>query len=420
MLWILGVAQGVELVGPEDGAVDLPTEVVLEVAADAEVRFFGRGPWEPGEDFSIIVLPDTQFYACDCSGGESATFYAQTEWAVSVLETRNVKFVTHLGDCVEHGDDEMSEWDVVAAAYETIEASGVPFGVAVGNRDQSPYGDPDGTTVGYNQTFGIERFEGYSWYGGHRGDDNDNHYETFSGGGLDWIIVHVEYDQSSESELAAWVASVLEDHRDHAAIVVSHYLLNGSGQFSTQGELLDEALADYDVVAMLAGHYTAETHRSDDHGDHTVHTMLSDYQALDNGGDGWMRILTISPRDDTITVETWSPTRGEYQDDADSSFTLERALSAPWVDLGSSAVSVQWSGLEYATAYEWRVVEEDGTTSGPWTFTTAAEAQVEDSVGDSGRAQISTQPGCGCGSGGAGFWLLGALWLSARRRSPRR
>ena len=123
MLWILGVARGVEIVGPEDGAVDLPTEVVLEVAADAEVRFFGRGPWEPGEDFSIIVLPDTQFYACDCSGGESATFYAQTEWAVSVLETRNVKFVTHLGDCVEHGDDEMSEWDVVAAAYETIGAT---------------------------------------------------------------------------------------------------------------------------------------------------------------------------------------------------------------------------------------------------------------------------------------------------------
>ena len=406
-----------EVIAPPDGATDQPVPVTLQV--DAEGRFEGRELWLPGPDFTVIALPDTQFYACGCRGGAHETFYAQTAWAAEVADERNVAFVTQLGDCVENGDQDMSEWEVADAAFTTVEEAGLPFGIAVGNHDQTPFGDPDGDTVGYNATFGVERFEHQEWYGGHRGEDNDNHYELFSAGGLDWIIVHVEYDQAADSPLAAWAAEVLDDHADRKAIVVSHYLLNPGGDFSTQGALLDDALSPYDVVVMLAGHLTDEELRTDDHGDHVTYTMLSDYQSLANGGDGWMRILTFSPANDTIAVETWSPTRGEFEEDANSAFTVDRVLDAPWEDLGEGT-EVSWSGLAPETTYEWRLVEEDGTISGPWTFTTGAE--FGDTSSDSETVQeppVELEKGCGCAHGAGGFWLLGALVLSARRRRPR-
>lgn len=422
MLWILGAVAAAELVSPEDGQTDVPRQVTLQVVSDEEVRFEGRVQWTPGEDFSIIALPDTQFYACDCRGGSVDTFYAQTGWVASVRDERNVKFVTQLGDCVESGDEAPEEWVVADTAFTMVEDAGIPFGIAVGNHDQTPFGDPDGATEQYNATFGTERFEGYDWYGGHRGDDNDNHYELFSAGGLDWIIVHVEYDQSATSDLADWADEVLDEHPGRLAIIVSHYLLNPGGDFSTQGELIDEALRDHDVVAMLAGHLTDEELRSDVHGDHTVHTMLSDYQSLANGGDGWLRILTFSPANDTIDVETYSPTRGEFEEDDNSRFALERTLDAPWTDLGWSSSEVTWEGLEPETTYEWRTVEEDGTISGPWTFTTGVD-EVEDSTADDsdddGGSGAIGAGGCGCGGGGAGLWLLGAFVVSARRRGPR-
>ena len=417
MLWILGAAWAVELVAPEDGAVDQPLEVQLEVSEPA--RLEGRVQWAPGEDFAVVALPDTQFYACGCRGGSPETFYAQTAWAVEVAEERNVAFVTQLGDCVENGDLEMSEWEVADAAFTTVEEAGIPFGVAVGNHDQTPAGDPEGSTEGYNSTFGVERFEHQPWYGGHRGEDNDNHYELFTAGGLDWIVLHVEYDQSADSTLPKWAGEVLAEHPDRKAIVVSHYLLDPGGDFSTQGALLHTALSDFDVVVMLAGHLTDEELREDDHGTHRTYTMLSDYQSLANGGDGWMRILTFSPANDTITVETWSPTRGEYDTDEDSSFTVERTLDAPWTELGEGT-EASWSGLAAETTYEWRAVEEDGTISGPWTFTTGAGGL--DSPADSAPEAEPAEPhaDCGCAGAGGGTWLLALLALSALRRGRQR
>ena len=48
-------------------------------------------------------------------------------------------------------------------------------------------GDPTGTTTYFNQYFGVSHFTGRSYYGGHYGANNDNHYALFSASGLDFI-----------------------------------------------------------------------------------------------------------------------------------------------------------------------------------------------------------------------------------------
>lgn len=39
----------------------------------------------------------------------------------------------------------------------------------------------------------------------------------------------------------------------------------------------------------------------------TVHTLLADYQARTNGGNGWLRILEFVPPENKINVKTYSP-----------------------------------------------------------------------------------------------------------------
>ena len=41
---------------------------------------------------------------------------------------------------------------------------GLPYGVCVGNHDQTPMGDPQGSTEFYNQFFGVGRFAGRGYF----------------------------------------------------------------------------------------------------------------------------------------------------------------------------------------------------------------------------------------------------------------
>src|SRR5690606_41004511 len=58
-------------------------------------------------------------------------------------ETSKIAYVVHLGDVVDHGDDNNSvEWTRAKNELYKLEQDGIPYGVAVGNHDQTPYGNP--------------------------------------------------------------------------------------------------------------------------------------------------------------------------------------------------------------------------------------------------------------------------------------
>ncbi len=214
------------------------------------------------EDFTIIALPDTQFYVSGVNGGNPELFNAQTDWIVANRDSLNIVFVTHLGDCVQNGDSLIGEWRVVEKAMSRLEdpatttlQDGIPYGVAPGNHDQSPEGSPDGTTTVYNWVFGEYRFKGREYYGGHFGQNNDNHYELFSAGTLDFIVIHLEYDMTPDVDVLAWADDLLQEHSDRRAILVTHYLI-GDGypaEFSPQGEAIYQALKENDKLFLVLG-----------------------------------------------------------------------------------------------------------------------------------------------------------------------
>jgi hypothetical protein len=287
------------------------------------------GSGGPAPDFTIIAMPDTQFYSRDLS----PIFSAQTQWIVNNKALMNIVYVAHLGDCVENGNSFMSEWDHANAAMSLIEnpnttglLHGMPYGIAVGNHDQTPGGKPAGnSTQLYNTYFGESRFLGRTYYGGHFGANNDNHFSLFSASGMDFIVIYFEFDPDADPTVLAWADDLLKTHIDRRAIILSHYLTEAGNPapFGVQGQRIYDMLkGNGNLFLMLAGHRPEEGRRTDIFNGNTVHTLMSDYQARANGGDGWLRILEFSPANNQIRVRTYSPWLNQFETDADSEFTL--------------------------------------------------------------------------------------------------
>lgn len=302
-------------------------------------------PWssDDEDDFSIAILPDTQFYSAEVKEGKKEMFFAQTDWIKKNREAENIQYVIHLGDIVNYGEADSMAWKHAAKAMYALEdplpgmPHGIPYGMTVGNHDQSPGQRAlSGKTTYYNRYFGIDHFSDKPWYGGHYRNDNDNHYDLFSAGGMDFVVVYIEYDMLDDDQenMNNWAAGVLEKHADRKAIVVTHAIVGnnrikgtnekGFAEFSKQGARLYDRLKRLpNLFLMLGGHIgqNGEGYRQECYVGKTVKIMLSDYQGREGGGNGLMRLLTFSPKNDRMAVRTFSPYTGEVEDDDDSQFT---------------------------------------------------------------------------------------------------
>jgi len=350
------------------------------------VTFYGRKttPAAPGADFTLATLPDTQFYAENLSNnGRAATFHAQTQWLVDNRDALNLAFVSHMGDIVQNGDAVPAEWTVADESMKRIEnqvatlrAYGIPWGAAPGNHDQTSIGNAGGANVFFNNLFGASRFAGRSYWGGNESlTNNNNNYQLFSASGLDFIILHLEYDARAVSSYQAildWADAVMKAFPNRRAIVTSHWIVNtgNPASFSTQGQAIYDNLKDNpNFFLMLCGHVAGEGQRSDTFQGRTVHSVLQDYQGRTNGGDGWLRYFTFSPANNTINAKTYrvsnpvNPAAGAFETDADSQFSLAYNMQSAvtdWIPLGTANVasggtsaSLNWTGLEAGSHYEW-------------------------------------------------------------------
>jgi len=345
-----------------------------------DVTFYGREAGGSAEDFTIVVLPDTQFY----SETYPATFAAQTQWIVDNKDAMNIVYVAHEGDVVNVASS-TTQWDNADAAMDLLDPAGIPYGIALGNHDEGS---------NYNSYFGVPRFTGKSFFGGeYPTNDMQNNYMLFSAGGMDFIVINLDYTSPDAGSLD-WADALLKTHSDRRAIVVSHNII-GTGNpasYASWGQNIYDALKDNpNLFLMLCGHTSGEGQRTDVYSSNTVYSLLADYQSRSNGGDGWLRILEFSPDNDEIRVKTYSPTlgtTGTYETDADSQFILSYDMDggAPFVNLGTDAgvtsgtnASITWPSLPEGTEHEWYVDVSDGakTTTGPiWSFTTLANPRI--------------------------------------------
>ena len=291
-------------------------------------------------------------------------------------EARNIVFVTHEGDIVEHNSLN-SEWLVANDAMSRLDGH-VPYGMGPGNHDQP-------TTL-YNQYFPYTRYQNETWYGGHFQNLNDNNFQLFSGGGLDFVIVHLQFCPPAAA--VSWASDVFASYPDRVGIMTTHGYLGLSAQRSvhvcgdTQYLWNGLAVPNPNLRFMLSGHVHGESRRVDTVNGNPVFQMLADYQDRATGGEGWLRILRFVPAENRVYVQTYSPWLNRFETDADSEFTLDFPMGGAFADAGSttaasgSTASIAQGALSPFTQYEWRmtVTNSSGRTrTGPvWTFTTGS------------------------------------------------
>ncbi|MES2594544.1 MAG: Ig-like domain-containing protein [Verrucomicrobiota bacterium] len=396
-------APSINLTSPADAATGVGAGGSLALNASVSdpegqpltVTFYGREKSPaPGPDFTLMTLPDTQFYSENLNN-RLTQFTSQTNWIVSSRESLNTAFVAHMGDMVNTATVDQ-EWvnadgamDIIENPVTTLLTHGIPWGGAPGNHDVQ-----SGGNVKWNQYFGTSRWSGRPYFQGNYGTNNDNNYQFFSASGLDFMVVNLVYNANTAGTQAVmdWADALLKAHPNRRAIVTSHWLVNTGNPASWGGHgqaVYDNLKDNPNLFMMLCGHVHGEGQRADTFEGRTVYTILQDYQGRSGapgglgGGDGWLRYYTFSPANNMIQAKTYRTTVDAFETDADSQFTLPYDMSggsATWVPLGTvsaagGVATLDWMGIAGATEYEWYAAVSDGTHatgSTPRTFTTAA------------------------------------------------
>jgi hypothetical protein len=370
------------LVQPTDSAINVSLPLNLEVTVSdpnasntLNVDFYGRVAGEAtGEDFTLVVIPDTQ----NAATSYPAVFNSMTQWIADNKTAENIVFATSVGDIVNSASS-ATEWTRADTAYDILDTANVAYSVGPGNHDLGGL---------YETYFGVSRFSGKDWYGGHYGSDNLNNYSLFSASGMDFILINLQYSPSTTH--LDWADALLKANPNRRGIVSQHNILNTDNSWNNQASYT--ALKDNpNLFLMLCGHMHTSTdgaaYRAElgDDG-HTIHIVMADYQDYPSGGNGYLRILRFSPSDDMIYMTTYSPyTKGSITTSPDqmnmvydlangstTAYTLIDAVSG--IANGANAF-IPWTGLSGNTEYEWYATVSDGaltTTGSTWSFTTGS------------------------------------------------
>lgn len=283
------------------------------------------------QKFTIPVLPDTQGEV----GDKPEMLISQLKWIVDKKDSLNIPFVLHVGDIVNF--DNHGHWQTASDCFKILDDAKMPYVLCLGNHDTEAVGVNTGSaasnvpgathlnlrkTTKFNTYFPVSRLMGQK--GRFEEGKSDNAYYTFKAGGLDWLIVSLEF--CARREPVDWAGKVVAEHPNHNVIILTHYHLNGNGDIAERNagygdlspyEIYDMLIKKHpNILMVLSGHTGNSTWRNDrgDNGNR-IYQILTDYQH-ENFGDGYIRLLEINPERRFLSGKVYSPYNGKEKCEA--------------------------------------------------------------------------------------------------------
>lgn len=325
--------------------------------------------------FTIAVVSDTQNYIDVNQPKDSYEVYvSQMQYLADHKNDLNLVFVTHVGDIVENGDGTNGnsgdttygaglEWERARIGIDILAASGVPFGVSIGNHDYDNYrytrvngNRPLAGVTLWNANFGSDSpyFAGKSWYGGASNELECNSgissFQVFSAGGRKMLNISLEMEAGDEA--LKWAQGVIDMHPGYPTIVTTHiflrppsrrddsqplevtaeritasFLKGSPGGWNDADAVWEKFISENDQIFMvLCGHAyryafdgvsKSQNIRIDlNDAGHPVYQLLTDYQGNTSGGsaggDGWLRLMTFDMEAGAIHCRTYSTMLNKY------------------------------------------------------------------------------------------------------------
>jgi len=298
--------------------------------------WFSRRP-RSRRPFTLIALPDTQIYSLSYPD----IFLQQTQWIKEHKDDLNVVCVVHEGDITDRNSTR--EWVLADKAICTLDGAAIPYCMAQGNHDM-PEGGKVRDNTQFNRFFPPVRFEKRPWYGGHYDRGNENAYYDFKAGGMKFLVICLEF--GPRDQVLDWANTVAAEHEKHRLIVATHCYLDHDDTRVGPGDGLNPH--DYgcggndgediwnkfvrkhpNIFLVLSGHIVGDgTGRLISAGDHgnKVLQVSANYQMQENGGNGWLRILTFVPDQNKIRFRTYSPFLKRDATDEQNEFELDYVM----------------------------------------------------------------------------------------------
>ena len=188
------------------------------------------------DPFSIVLLPDPQEYTryVDSKGNKSPStkdglpntdiFADQLKWISERKKEKNIKAVIHLGDITDTNN--AHAWKLVdntyAKYFDTKGNSDLAYILAPGNHDFLQCKSNDSAVdschyarkSNFSTYFKSKRYNDTQkkWFGGYYKDKNDtktNSYITFTAGGIDFMVIALEY--APRKEVIDWANKLIID-----------------------------------------------------------------------------------------------------------------------------------------------------------------------------------------------------------------
>jgi len=285
----------------------------LVLVAVAAVLGIASGVARAESSFTIVALPDTQFY----SESYPTTFTAQTNWIKNNQVGQNIVFVTHEGDIVDNYDN-TTQWSNATSAMDNLNGV-VRYATCPGNHD-SDYG---ANYTNYAANFGSARYSTKPGFLATTATKNNCLAMTFTAGSRQFLSLSLDSFDASTS--ITFAQNQINAHLGMPTIVTLHSFYNTDGSFTGEGgqfwNNLFKVSGNSQIFMVLCGHMHGTFHDTDNDLDgKPVYEMLADYQSEGQGGDGYMRLITFDPDSSTIHVKSYSPVKDLYKTDAGNQF----------------------------------------------------------------------------------------------------
>lgn len=297
-------------------------------------------------EFSVAVFPDTQYYAQQDNG----IFEQMGQWVADHREEYNIQMFLHEGDLVQsYGSNNNDEWNIAQDAIGRIDEANIPTVLSLGNHDADNIRDPQMFRSRFPQSRYEETeqsnetildsgtFEGYP----------ENAYFLQEIHGEQFLFFTLEFGPRDAP--LAWAGQIMQRYSEATAILVTHTYLyhdgtrtdssddhapsayEGSrlpegGESNNGMEMWETELRSHENLALVhSGHHIGGplVARNTAHapGNRTSQQFMN-YQTIENGGDGWFRLVTVNTKTYGVEINTYSPYLDEWSDEKDESFEL--------------------------------------------------------------------------------------------------
>ncbi|WP_425395372.1 LamG-like jellyroll fold domain-containing protein [Aeoliella sp.] len=334
-------------------------------------------PVRAEDTFKLAVIGDMQ-RVTDLVTSPTADHYPIftniTDWIGTNAQAENIRFVSQIGDIVEHGDD-TDEYDLALGAMNTLSTAtnadggtGIPWAVSYGNHEKEGgnTGDPQAffNNTNYRDYFsvnsgsGTHRNEGDIGFGAYS-SNHLNSWHTFKSssavGAREYLMLNLEYDVPGGSitttagtpsfDAVAWAQGVIDAHPGMPTIVQTHvfegdrsgppknpYNTEGPGR-NSQLQIFENLIAGNSQIFMvLNGHSKDDTHRFRlNDANKPVLQMITDFtNEIEDGitggnplAGGYFRQVEFDEDNGQIRVSTYSPSTDDYLTDGNGQFTWD-------------------------------------------------------------------------------------------------